>query len=356
MTTPARHEEADAAAVAFQLALTQIGVESVQEALTLWQDVPVGAQPATAARWLEQALAMVLRYRARSRALAMAYFRLARALRTGETIEDPLRPDPPYVRLSDLRREFALLAATEQTTDRTSIPVVVGSEDEDEDQVSDDLVAVVVIASLGDDLAAVEADAEEETLAVLENLGPRLEANRLRKIDGGRPADEVDALRAEAHESAGNRQAAAVSRIGMNGARSTMHTTSARDNAVIGWVRLSRTGTPCGWCAMLISRGPILKGSKRRASIYQSSRMAGGTRAEQDAGTVEADMYHDRCKCYAEPIYSVSQYGNQPLYELNRLYAKWWPIVTDGLSGDAALTAWRAWIRKQAQDAPQEAA
>lgn len=49
--------------------------------------------------------------RARSRDLAMAYYRLVRALRTGTTIADPRRPEPRYVTLDMLRREFAALAA-----------------------------------------------------------------------------------------------------------------------------------------------------------------------------------------------------------------------------------------------------
>lgn len=110
MTTAARQAEADQASVAFQVALTQIGAGTVEEALKLWQAVPVTARTATSTAWLRRAITLVMTRRRMSRDLARAYFRLARALRTGTTVADPYHREPTYVTLDVLRREFAGLA------------------------------------------------------------------------------------------------------------------------------------------------------------------------------------------------------------------------------------------------------
>jgi hypothetical protein len=59
-----------------------------------------------AAAWLDQAVHLVLARREMSRDLAVAYYRLARALRTGTTIPDPYNPIPTSVTMEELRFEF----------------------------------------------------------------------------------------------------------------------------------------------------------------------------------------------------------------------------------------------------------
>src|SRR5690606_26883580 len=106
MPTPAHLREAEEASAAFQLALAQIGVETVAEALELWESVNPARLAATAERWLNQAIQLILTRRRQSRDLAMAYYRLVRALRTGSTVADPTLPSPRYVTLEVLRNEF----------------------------------------------------------------------------------------------------------------------------------------------------------------------------------------------------------------------------------------------------------
>src|SRR5690606_41148925 len=64
--------EAEEASAAFQLALAQIGVETVAEALELWESVNPARLAATAERWLNQAIQLILTRRRQSRDLAMA--------------------------------------------------------------------------------------------------------------------------------------------------------------------------------------------------------------------------------------------------------------------------------------------
>lgn len=362
MTTPARQAEADRAAVAFQTALTQIGAGTVAEALTLWGDVPATARASTSASWLRRAITMVMSRRRQSRDLARAYYRLARALRTGSTVADPYHPEPTYITMDVLRREFAELAGEsaespqEEPSDSpgssastppssaasgASVEADEGAQAEapEADQASDeelDRVLVEELEGLREAEERIEREAEEELRTVLEALGPNNLQKQVDKIDGGRTADEVDGLRGEAHKGAGAQQAAAAERVAMNGGRSAVWNHASRDRRAIGYIRLSRSGTPCGWCAMLISRG----------ATYRS---------EASATYSDGDKYHDNCHCYAEPTFSREQYNNSPSYELNRRYEELWPKVTRGLSGKAAVAAWRRFIRQEQKAAAQEA-
>lgn len=358
MTSAARAAEADRAAVAFQVALNQIGTDTVTDALKLWQDVPVTSRASTAAGWLKRAITLVMGRRRQSRDLARAYFRLARALRTGRTVADPYHPEPTYITLDVLRREFAMLAGEpaespqeepsdssgSNSTDPSSSAATSASGEADEevpdpDQAREDeldRILVEEIEGLRQAEEQIESDAEEELRTVLEALGSNNLQQKIDAIDGARSADDVDKARDEAHREAGARQAAAAERVAMNGGRSTVWNHMQRDRRVIGYIRLSRTGTPCGWCAMLISRG----------AVYTSARSAEFT---------DGDKYHDNCHCYAEPVFSREQYKSSSAYELNRRYEELWPKVTRGLTGKAAVSAWRRFIRQEQQAAAQEA-
>lgn len=360
MTSSARQAEADRAAIAFQTALTQIGAGTVAEALTLWKDVPVTSRASTSASWLRRAITLVMGRRRQSRDLARAYYRLVRALRTGTTVADPYHPEPTYITLDVLRDEFNALAGgaerpQEERSDdapteapdspssaASSEPVEAdeGVLDDDDSFLAEeeelDRILVEEIESLREAEERIEREAEEELRTVLEALGPDNLQKKVDKIDGARSADEVDELRDEAHREAGARQAAAAERVAMNGGRSTVWNHTQRDKRAIGYIRLSRTGTPCGWCAMLISRGPVY-------------------RSERSAEYADGDKYHDNCHCYAEPVFSREQYNSSSAYELNRRYEELWPKVTRGLSGKAAVAAWRRFIRQEQKAAAQEA-
>lgn len=342
MTTPAERE-AEKASIAFQMALTRIGAATIEDALKLWADMPRTVTAAASARWLGQAIHLIMTRRRLSRALAMAYYRLVRALRTGSTIADPRRPDPPYVTLDMLRREFALLAGPEAPLEGAQAPsqgagtpepdsTRSGQQDRGNDIPEADRITVEQIDGTRERQDRLERNAEREARVVLTVLGPNNLNRKVRDLDLDQPASVVDEERKKAHDEAGTRQAAAAERVVMDAARSQIWDLVENDERAIGYIRLSRTGTPCGWCAMLISRGPV----------YRSAR---------SAEYADGDKYHDNCHCYSEPVFSRGQYSSSALYELNRLYARWWPIVTKGLSGKAAVSAWRRFIREQRKDA-----
>ncbi|MGZ2360736.1 hypothetical protein LRE75_29325 [Streptomyces sp. 372A] len=361
MTTAARQAETDQASAAFHVALSQIGVEATAEALSLWAEVPAAHRAATAGGWLRRAISLVMGRRRQSRDLARAYYRLARALQTGTTVADPYHPEPAYVTLTELRQQFAALAggiyeppASErvgeaataergeaspaESTSPASLPAPPGTpvpeDDEDEDW---ERILVEEIEGLREEEERIEREAEEELRVVLDALGTSNLDKRLSQVDNGQPARDADRQREDAHRQAGAQQAAAASRVAMNGGRSSTWNHMRRDRRALGYVRLSRTGTPCGFCAMLISRGVAYK-------------------SEASATFTDGDLFHDNCHCYAMPVFSRQQYGSSELFALNREYEARWPEVTKGHSGKAALTVWRRFIRQKQRDQQKAAA
>ncbi len=350
-------EELAEASLQFQLALAKLGVATIAEAIKLWRRMAPTQRETVASNWLDEAVLMVMTRRGESRAIARAYYRLSRALMTGTTVADPYHPEPDYISLNDLRDEFAMLTLGEapiresqplETADPTQgtpdasealiFPTAdpvggtqpaapSGSSDADDS----DSILVEEIAELAREEERIERLAEEELRLALEALGPENLASKLRDIDTSEPADDVDRQRQEANDRVGNRQAAAAERLVLNGARSTSWNHMTLDRRAIGYVRVSRTGTPCGWCAMLISRGPVYKSDKS---------------AEFKSTFGEGDLYHDNCHCYSVAVYSDAQYDS-PEFDLNRKYASEWPKVTRGLSGKAAVSAWRRFIRQE---------
>lgn len=389
MATPERTAQAEEASLLFHVAMAQMGAAAVGDALSLWDDVPplptkVGARATE--RWLGTAVRYVMLRRLPARNLALAYYRYQRALMTGTTIAIPGAENPPYMTLPELKREFdfflnppeavqeaadvAVLRreipswarntqAVSRRSDRPSEPpsesVVDDTlDDEDDEAEADELDRILLeeIEDLEADLKELDEQIEAEIEAALKALGP---TNMDRKMDEiPEDTEDLDADRETAHEEAGRRQAATAAREVMNGARGTVHFIGSRDKRVIGFVRVSRTGTPCGFCAMLISRGFVPKSPS--SSLYLSSQ---GTGQKADGTIVtygDLDLYHDNCQCYAVPVYARAELSGE-IFDLNRKYAELWPIVTKGYGGKEAIKRWRRYIRQEAKSQKaQEAA
>lgn len=351
-----RQDEVDAATLALQLELARVAADTAADALALWNTVPPVDNP-NAASWLAKAIQMVMVRRRRTRELGRSYYRLVRALTTGTTVGDYHRNEDERVSLNDLRREFTALTDghAERAQEATEAPPQGETPDAPSQADSgqprravalpeeDELERILVeeLQALEETEARIEREAEEELRVALAALGPDNMARKLGAIDPNgetTPAD-LDAKRAEAHLQAGARQAAAAQRVTLNGARSALWNHSELDGKAIGYVRVSRTGTPCGWCAMLISRGPVYKS-------------AGSATREQYG---DGDLYHDNCHCYAVPVFSDEQYEDSPLFDLNRKYEDEWPRVTRGLNGKTAVSAWRKHIRNEKASRAQAA-
>lgn len=330
------------------MALSAIGARTVAEALILWESVPAASRADTASTWLRSAIATVGTGRAASKELALAYYRLVRALHTGTTIANPRKREPASISLGALRREFEALA---RQSVESAPPPAPGTPPAPAPEAAGgkpggtELVPIERLPRSAAADRAQERAEREEARDALAALGAAYQQRLTDKIDTALAAVEVDRLRDEAHDRAGARQAASAARMAMNGGRGELWKLGSGDKRVIGYVRLSRTGTPCGWCAMLISRG----------AVYRSEKSA--TLAEGAAEYEDGDKYHDNCNCYAEPVFSRQQFSDSPRYELNRKYAELWKaqIRNKGLKGKAALSEWRKLIRDEYKALAQEA-
>lgn len=373
MTSPARQAEADRVEQVFHWALVQIGVATIEDALALWQDVPRSEQAATSARWLSEGVELVMGYRAFTYEVALAYYRLVRALRTGSTVADPRRNEPETISLETLRDEFDALA--DQIAEEVPVSQPQGAQDgpadpsggdapttgseavtddenalyeprpewQAEDENEDDDILLEEIANLDDLIREADEAAEQEAAEQLDRLGIENLLDKLEQIESDKAA-EVEAARREAHAQAGARQAAAAERITLNAARGLVYSIGANDPRVLAWARYSQTGTPCGWCAMLISRG----------AVYRSA-----STAQRQGRNQEENKYHDNCHCVPIPMFSDEQYANSPLFALNREYQDLWKNGDPewDLPKNPSLTQWRRYFRhKHERDGKAQAA
>lgn len=341
MTTPERRREARSASLIFHAALVRFGIDTVDDTLDSWQEVtPTPNQvQSTAVRWLQRIIDVVLGRRSRARDMAFAYYRYHRALHTGYTLP-PLGDEPEGLAapLSALRDDFfsqvedlspGLLDEDGTLNDSDGVEVT-GPPSTDEES-----VLLEEVEGLDDERADLDERAEQEAEVGL--FAPVLGLQRkLRELDDEQPAAEVDAEREEAFDQAGAQAAAAAERVALSAARDDLMAATRRDPRVIGYARVSGTGSPCGWCAMLISRG----------AVYRSAASATAA-SSKAANRSEGETFHPNCKCFGEPVYSQEQYDEDDRFDLNRELQALWPQVTKRLKGKAALNAWRTYIRNR---------
>ena len=91
-------------------------------------------------------------------------------------------------------------------------------------------------------------------------------------------------------------------RIALDGGRQQILLSSGEDDEAVGWARVT-DGSPCAFCAMLASRGPVYK--TRRTSHFSA---------------------HASCGCSAEPFFS----RQQPWPPGAREFKELWNVSTTG--------------------------
>ena len=343
--------------LAYQLALARLGAESIVELLALWRRVKPDDLAATAQSFLDDAITMVLSRRRISQDLAIAYYRLARALRTGKTIPDPDDPTPRWVTLDHLRDQFNALAYPDgevpdevadfdpEVHERVEGPEEPDDVDGDEvpneakpdpkelereapEEIDEDRIEVVTewsgiedpeISDLEDLLEELDAQDDFAEQAVREHLEEVLEdlnaderainerAEKAKKRDDERRQEQAEKAREKSREAARTRAKGIVHRVVANGGRGAQEYIVRRDRNVIGYVRVSKTGTPCYFCAAMISRGVV----------YKSLLAAGGSYDKPN-------RWHDNCNCFAVPIFFWGDYRDSSMFDMNRdMWEQW---------------------------------
>lgn len=348
MTTPAQQAEADRVEEAYRWAVAAVGVSVVQDSLALWAGAPVTAT--SYGSWLKSASKIISLHGRWLRELALAYYRLVRALRTGRSFPTQDDPAPTLESLrEDLDRVLDEVATHKGKSPRPSIPARPSAADDDPLPLDDapDIDAIT---------KAVEEEVRSQVEAVLPSVGPQAMGRKEDRRDTTRPAEEVDGERNADRATAGRRTSAEAERITKLFARGTVSELAKADALAMGWVRYSKTGTPCGWCAMLLTRGFIP--GKTGAWMYKTRANAS---AKQDdsrykEGQEVGEQFHANCNCVAVPIFLESQLDS-PLFDLNRELAKAWPeaVREAGRNGEDVLTVWRRYVREHYSQNPKAA-
>lgn len=151
--------------------------------------------------------------------------------------------------------------------------------------------------------------ADDDAVRVSLAVTGRETIRRLAPIPDQAPPGVVE----QASRTALTRVAGAVSRHVLDGGRETVLGAVAADRQALGWARVAGGGA-CAFCRMLASRGPA----------YRTQRTAGF-------------QAHDHCACGIEPVYR----RDAAWPPNSERFRREWDEVTAGLSGRAALNAYR---------------
>lgn len=133
---------------------------------------------------------------------------------------------------------------------------------------------------------------------------------------------------AKIFDVAASKMAAAGVRHALDGGRETVYRTVSDDDAVIGYVRVTR-GNSCGFCLMLCSRGAVYKDEMTGEMVGMDGR--------RRFSRTQGDPFHDGCNCQAKPVYR----DDDPILERSHELKAQWDESTRGYSGTDALNAFR---------------
>lgn len=287
----------------------RISLDVSQQALGTYENINPLSVEKTGASWVAAILTAIRTARMRSRNNAMTFYRLYRAIETGETFALPDQI-ATQVSLRQLREEWASVA---------SLAPARFSDDED-------LITVKPFQwpSMNDDLL------DRQAVVSLAGTGP-VRVQQLVTEAKGR-LDDPNFL--ASLESAGRNAANVAGREAIRPGRNLVDQASKKDSAVLGWARVT-DGNPCAFCAMLASRGAIYK-SKIKAATTRNYDFP-------DDDPESLKKYHPGCHCQVVPVFSQSDF----LTPESRRFAEEWSDVTRNLSGADARAAWRKHITAQ---------
>lgn len=273
---------------AFEASLGRLSLGTVQDVSRWWEQVDKGGD--VAARFGE----VLVEPWDRGAVLGVAFYRLLRALQTGRTVPSPIRGHAQggEVTFGDLVREF-------------------------------------------NEAAGVNALAAQELVGVRVQVDKQATPNlaALRDADLKAAQDMLRARLASGQVSSGvvagvGQQAAA------GGVRSTVRDMGDRDPARQAWIRVSGTGTPCAFCAMLLSRGAVYSG--KHEALRHDIVHPNGTHG-----------YHPNCHCYALPLFAgASIEGSR--FAVNREMENLWKhdFKGKGFNGKAGA-GWRSYYYRK---------
>lgn len=154
-------------------------------------------------------------------------------------------------------------------------------------------------------------------------------------VDQVMPSRRITA--AQAMKRAEVRAIGAAGRLVLAGGRETVTETALQDDEVVGVARAT-DGSPCAFCAMLATRGPVYK----RRTVGGSDRAFVGTRSRIKV--------HDHCGCQPEEVFRRSAWTPPPVVAANQDLYK--AALAFGGDAEERLRDFEALYRERATGRP----
>lgn len=354
----ARSSELQAISAAHRAAQARLSLAIAYLSQAEWATVNAANPAATSAGWLERTTRAITVGRRRSMELAKSYYQLSRALDTGFVLGMPDLPEGSEITLSALRGHFVgLLEKTAQLGLGET-----GTGDPDDQWVerllseglepnnarhdqflrSDlfDVINRVTDAMDSDDsLLGVDRwlwanDHDPEYLAgrITPELRKRaveaLEAKNRRRKERDLNKQAAERQTAKDHRQSGSAGGGIADQLVIQSGRNMIYA-ALRSDARAKLVARGTSQNPCGFCAMLASRGFVY------VSVSTAGFISGGV----------SDI-HPNCHCF--PIVRWVDVENDQLPALSQYFMEMWPKVTAGYSGAGARRVWRNWLAQRA--------
>lgn len=353
----ARSSELEAIAAAHRAAQARLALAIAYLSQVEWATVSVANPTLTSAAWLERTTRAIIVGRRRSMELSKSFYQLSRALDTGFVLGMPDLPEGSEITLSALRGHFLGLLENvaqlglgetgaggpdDQWVERLLAEGLEPSNARHDQFLRSDLIDVIdkVRASMDTDDSMLGVDqwrwtpdypdqylANRITPALRMRAVEALEAKNKKRKERDLTKQSRARHAARDHRDSGSAGAGLVDQLVVQGGRNLLVQT-IRADARAKLVARGTSNDPCGFCAMLASRG----------FVYVSASTAGFT-----AGGV-SDI-HPNCHCF--PIVRWVDVENDQLPALNRYFMKMWPEVTAGYSGAGARRVWRNWLAQR---------
>lgn len=139
-----------------------------------------------------------------------------------------------------------------------------------------------------------------------------------------------------------------------NGGRRTIRRAVESDDKAIGWARVEGGGESCGFCLMLISRGPVYKDQggndgARKAGLNADDDLAVEVWKRYEKSGDDAELselmtrWHKNCDCKVVPVFDRANWPGREAYESA---SELWGRVTKSFTGKDKLRAFREHVEK----------
>lgn len=372
---------------AHRAAQARLGIAGAYLALRDWGTVNPQAPDTTADAWLGRSLQMIRALRRKSGRLAVAYYRLARAIETGYTLGIPEdSANPEQMTMGKLRKQYLdLLLEVAGLADPEVDPTK--AEDSDEAWFEEELKhasstgdgalaqtdlslyieELVDVTEYGTDEHKVQVedfewlDSEEDLEYIEELYADSLYHEAVVSAEKKRRALESDtrevtaevafATLQDSHEKSGNRGAGKVDEAGLDAGRSILDHAMNND-ARVKMVARGTGPNPCAFCSMLASRGfaynTIESASERKLN---AKKIANFTYKNNASDADEIKKFHPNCHCF--PVVRWADIPDPTAPGRSQEFIDSWHKVTRGYSyrtemkdgktivHNNALNAWR---------------